>query len=104
MARSTTANGAGASKMATECGREYSVIAIWDSGKTARHMAMEFISGKMAIGTKDPGKIVLSTAKDLIYLPMVMCTQEAIMEASLMAKECTNGKMEAFTLENSETE
>ena len=58
MAKFTTANGAGASRTATGCGGVSSEIAIWGSGKTVRHMAMEFISGKMVIGMKDLGRTV----------------------------------------------
>lgn len=57
MVRSTTANGAEESRTATACGEAYSATAIWASGKTARHMAMESINGRMATDTKDLGRI-----------------------------------------------
>ncbi len=48
-------NGSEELKMAMACGKVYLVIAIWDNGKIVRHMAMEYINGKMVIGTKDIG-------------------------------------------------
>lgn len=85
--------------MGMECGKAFSVIVIWDSGKIQKHMVMEFINGKMGIDMKEAGIIVLNMGKDLIFLPTVIHIQEITNKENQTAKASTNGKMEAYTKE-----
>ena len=55
MVKSMMENGRKVSRMDMVCGEVSLVTVIWDNGLKVKHMVMEFISGKTAIDTKDPG-------------------------------------------------
>ena len=55
--RSMMASGAEESKTATGCGGAFLEIATWASGKIAKLMDTEFISGKMGTDMRAVGKI-----------------------------------------------
>jgi len=94
-------NGSKGLKKAMECGEASLEIATWVSGRIAKLMAMEFISGRMGIDMRDPGSIVSSMAKARIFLQMEMSTLVITKMENQMAKVSTSGKMEVFTKVNS---
>lgn len=51
------------SKRATVFGEALKETRIWENGRTQEQMAMEFISGRMAIGMKENGVIASSTGR-----------------------------------------
>ena len=73
------------------------------SGKTARLTVMGCTSGKTETDTRASGTIVLSMARVLTHLQMVIHLQELISRASLMGMVSTNGRMEVYIWENSKT-
>ncbi len=60
-------------------------------------MATEYISGRMVIGMKVPGLIVLNMAKVLICLQMETCILVLMLLESLMVAVSINGKVEVVT-------
>jgi len=64
-------------------------------------MAMASTSGRTATDMKVAGSIVLSMVKVQISSPMVMFIPETTPSERLMEKVYTNGRMAAFTKENS---
>ena len=55
MERSMMVNGKMELRKVMACGKVFLETHIWDNGKTVKLMAMESISGKMVIDTKEPG-------------------------------------------------
>ena len=86
-AKSMMANGLKELKRATVCGEASSVIAIWDSGTTAKLTVMEFISGKMEIDMKVAGLIASSMEKDLTFSRTEIPILATIMRANQMERE-----------------
>ena len=57
MVKSMMVNGLMELRKDMECGKEYLVTPISVNGKIVKLMVMEFINGRMVIGTKDHGLI-----------------------------------------------
>ena len=104
MVKSTKESGLQDSKKDKASGKVYSVILTLESGDSLKQLAMEFISGKMEISTKENGGTVLSMAKVQIYLPMVTYFLERTSVESRKVKVNTSGRMAAFILENFRTD
>ena len=66
------------------------------NGDNQKLQVMVSISGRMAIGTRESGRIVSNMDKALISSPTGTATQAYILEVNPMGKASTNGKMAAY--------
>jgi hypothetical protein len=78
-------------------GKEFLVTLTSVSGRILRQMAMEYINGRMEIGTRESGQTVLSMDKVQTSLQMETHSQDSTNMESLMASVNTNGRMEVNT-------
>ena len=78
------------------CGEVYLEIATLASGRTARLTATAFISGRMAIATREVGSIALSMDEALISLPTEIYTPATTSTEKLTARAYTSGRTAAF--------
>ena len=85
------------------CGKESTAIVTWGSGVTLKLMVMEFISGKMEIGTKAHGASVSNMVREATSLRTAIATLEITSMGVLTEKESTSGKMGQSTPETLRT-
>ena len=71
------------------------------NGGSQKQLATEFINGKMEINTKVNGQIASSMDRAQIFSQMETYSPDHIDKESLKDLANTNGRMVAFTLENS---
>ena len=87
-----------------ECGEASMVIAISESGRMARPMGTECMSGKMGTSTRANGMGDSNMGMVQISSPMGISIKDNILVESLMALDSTSGGMETFTWGNLKTD
>ena len=102
--KSTTVSGSGASRTATESGRERMVNHILASGSTLRHKATACMSSPMVINMKESGSNAFVKETALISSQMVTVMSASMSQVNQRALVSTNGKTVAATLDNSRTD
>ena len=77
-------------------GKVYMAIRTSANGDNQKLQVMVSISGRMAIGTRESGRIVSNMDKAQISLQMVTVTPAYMLWESPMVKASTSGKTAAF--------
>ena len=94
-------NGPRALRMAKAFGKVSMVTRTSANGDNQKLLAMVYINGKMAIGMKVSGRIVLNMDKAPIFSLMATVTQEYMSWVNPKGKASTSGKTAAYILESS---